>query len=117
MVLAWYNTCHVSKFVLWHWDASVEDVQSPCNALETKHVIPISRYVNLVQNFIAGLLVLLTAMLLTQHLLLRCLRPYKYINRNAHASKQIMVISDMLAHHVVQLNAIVETQTLELLLT
>ena len=67
-------TCHIGNLVLWHFNSSVEYVQGSGDSFQAQHIIAVCRYVNLVQDFITGVLVLLSAMLLAEHFLFRCLQ-------------------------------------------
>ena len=67
-------TCHVGDLVLRHFDGSVKYVQGSGYSFQAQHIIAICRDVNLVQDFITGVLVLLSTMLLPEHFLFRCLQ-------------------------------------------
>jgi hypothetical protein len=67
-------TCHVGDLVLWHFNASVEYVLGSGYSFQAQHIIAICRDVNLVQDFITGVLVLLSTTLLAEHFLFRCLQ-------------------------------------------
>lgn len=54
----------------------LENVESPCNTLQTQHIIAVGRDVNLVQNFFAcnKILLCFICVLLADHFLFCCLQ-------------------------------------------